>query len=243
MLRKGKKTVFVALVGLLVLSMFVAASRAPPPPDPITEIYTYLTGTIKPELDDISGKLGIRLTGPYTVMAKLEDIKTYLTGTIYPAVDEVESLLENSGYGLSAIKTYLTGTINHKLDDLLLDRLTIDRAMHLDRAAQAYSDGYKCQFYWGGPSSYCIYWVGERVGTVTVTIRTSGVGSSETLYIRYYLDPSDPSNVAVKVVTSGENTLGWTDTAAAWRVELFYTFSSGVDTVYYAYSVIYPPKD
>jgi len=81
-------------------------------------------------------------------------------------------------------------------------------------------------------------YTGTKVGTVTVSISTSGIGYGESVRIRYYIDPTKPTLYIQKTVTANANTAGWTDTAAAWKVEINYT---GTGTVNWAYSVIYPP--
>jgi uncharacterized protein (DUF2237 family) len=90
-------------------------------------------------------------------------------------------------------------------------------------------------------SGTLVIYKGSKVGTVTVSLKTSGVGYGESLVIRYYTDPSNPTVYIEKTVTSGKDTPGWTDTAAAWKVEIVYTWRSGTDTVYWGYSAIYPP--
>lgn len=84
-------------------------------------------------------------------------------------------------------------------------------------------------------------YTGTKVGTVTMSLRTTGVGYGERLVIRYYIDPTNPSIYIQKTVVTNANTLGWTDTAAAWKVEIYYTRRSGTDVVNWAYSIIYPP--
>jgi hypothetical protein len=79
------------------------------------------------------------------------------------------------------------------------------------------------------------------VGTVTVSLKTAGVGYGERLNIRYYTDPSNPTVYIEKTVVSGTNTAGWTDAAAAWKVEIAYAWRSGTDIVYWGYSAVYPP--
>ncbi|MGQ9469849.1 MAG: hypothetical protein ACUVTD_08565 [Nitrososphaerales archaeon] len=81
-------------------------------------------------------------------------------------------------------------------------------------------------------------YTGTKVGTVTVSISTTGIGYYESVRIRYYIDPANPTLYIQKTVTTNTNTLGWTDTAAAWKVEIDIT---GTGTVNYAFSVIYPP--
>jgi len=83
-----------------------------------------------------------------------------------------------------------------------------------------------------------VIYAGSKVGTVTVSIKTSGVSGGERLIIRYYIDSV---NYIEKVVTSNRDIAGWTDTAAALKVEIVYTWRSGTDKVYWSYSAIYPP--
>jgi len=82
---------------------------------------------------------------------------------------------------------------------------------------------------------------GTKVGTVTVSISTSGISYGERLVIRYYINPANPGLYIQKTVASYSNTAGWTDTAAAWKVEIYYTRRYGTDVVNWAYSIIYPP--
>jgi hypothetical protein len=83
-----------------------------------------------------------------------------------------------------------------------------------------------------------VIYKGAKVGTVTVSIRTSGLSYGEAVYIRYYLDPANPTVYIEKMVIQNRDIGAWTDTAAAWKIEIAYI---GTGAVYWAYSAIYPP--
>jgi|GEM_PF-3166444 len=91
----------------------------------------------------------------------------------------------------------------------------------------------------GSTTTDKIIYTGTKVGTVTVSLSTSGIGFGENVIIRYYIDPANPVLYIQKTVVTNTNTAGWTDTAAAWQVMIDIT---GTGTVNYAYSVIYPPS-
>jgi hypothetical protein len=83
-----------------------------------------------------------------------------------------------------------------------------------------------------------------KLGTITVTLKTSGMMTYKVLSIRYYINPADPTLYVEKVVARNADAV-FTDTAAAWKVTLVYTETAtpakpGV-TVYYAYSALTPP--
>jgi hypothetical protein len=83
-----------------------------------------------------------------------------------------------------------------------------------------------------------------KLGTVTVTLKTSGMMTYKVLSIRYYINPADPTLYVEKVVARNADAV-FTDTATAWKVTLVYTETAtpakpGV-TVYYAYSALTPP--
>lgn len=82
----------------------------------------------------------------------------------------------------------------------------------------------------------------REVATVTVTFKTEGIGAYERLYVRYYVDPVNPDDFMEKEVCRGQGTSGWTDTAAAWKVEIHYLVREGTDTVWWACSAIHPPE-
>jgi hypothetical protein len=161
--------------------------------------------------------------------------------SILNAIDDVETKLDEALPKLDAIKGVVdaiklkTDTINWA--DITYIKNKLDTLMATP-VAQATSGSGSAIF---TSSGTLVIYKGSKVGTVTVSLKTSGVGSGESLVIRYYTDPSNPSVYIEKKVTSGTNTAGWTDTAAAWKVEIVYTWRSGTDTVYWGYSAIYPP--
>jgi hypothetical protein len=161
--------------------------------------------------------------------------------SILAAIDSVEAKLDDIKGVVDAIKlktdtinwadiTAIKGVVNDiegKVDALMQSPI-----------AQATSGSGSTTF---TSSGTLVIYEGSKVGTVTVSLKTTGVGYGERLLIRYYIDPNSPTVYIEKTVTSGTNTAGWTDTAAAWKVEIVYTWRSGTDTVYWGYSAIYPP--
>ena len=156
------------------------------------------------------------------IKAKLDDALPKLDA-IKVAVDAIKLKTDTINWAdITAIKA-VVDAIEDKLDALTV--------------AQAKSGSGSTTF---TASGLKVIYEGSKVGTVTVSLKTTGVGSGERLVIRYYTDPSNPTVYIEKTVTSGTNTAGWTDTAAAWKVEIVYTWRSGTDTVYWGYSAIYP---
>jgi len=198
-----------------------------------------------PKLDEIIGLLkddtfGLRAirTAIDTLASRIEEI----AGTIMSKLTTIEGLLYEIKASVSTINWADITAINAKLGTFsgsdTVASLLYDirgRLEAITPGAQAASGSGATQF---TSSQSVVIYSGEKVGTVTVSIKTSGVTYGERLVIRYYLDNT---NYIEKVVTSSRDTTGWTDTAAAMKVELVYTWRSGTDTVYYAYSVIYPP--
>ena len=215
--------------------------------------------TIKAAISLISAKLGT-FSGTDTVASLLYEIKasvsainwtdiTAIKGAVEALPSKIDSAKEEILTAISGISVDLTPVLdaisglNAKLGafngtdtvaSLLYD--IRGRLEAITPGAQAASGSGATQF---TSSQSVVIYSGAKVGTVTVSIKTSGVTYGERLVIRYYLDNT---NYIEKVVTSSRNTAGWTDTAAAMKVELVYTWISGTDTVYYAYSVIYPPS-
>jgi hypothetical protein len=204
----------------------------------------------------LEAKLGT-FTNTDTVASLLYDIKDAVAsiensvvgmevnvGEILSAVSDVKAKLEDETYGLAAIKSAISGlsdqisnavsAINAVGSDVAYIKSKIDAMT----AAQAASGSGSAVF---TSSRAVVVYQGSKVGTVTVTFKTVGVSSYESLTVRYYLDPSNPSVYAEKTVASGVDVRGWTDTAAAWKVEIAYTWRSGTDTVYWSYSVVSPP--
>jgi hypothetical protein len=212
------------------------------------------TDTVASLLYAIEGKLDKLPAFGDLVTKNWADLTGYIDGAksaIIGAVSDVQGKLDKlvvdedkSGVPdfiekISSIYTWLTTDANIVDDsELAAAKGEIINAIQgiSVKAAQATSGSGSTTF---TSSSSVVIYSGSKVGTVTVSIRAPNVGYGERLVIRYYLDGS---NYIEKVVTSGRSTTGWTDTAAAMKVELVYTWSSGTDTVYWAYSVIYPPN-
>jgi outer membrane murein-binding lipoprotein Lpp/uncharacterized protein (DUF2141 family) len=203
----------------------------------LTSIMSKLT-TIEGKLGDIEGKLDRLPAFGDLVTKNWAD----LTGYIDSAKSEILTAISGIRVDLTPVLDAISG-LNAKLGafsgtdtvaSLLYD--IRGRLEAITPGAQAASGSGATQF---TSSQSVVIYSGEKVGTVTVSIKTSGVTYGERLVIRYYLDNT---NYIEKVVTSSRDTAGWTDTAAAMMVELVYTWRSGTDTVYYAYSVIYPPS-
>jgi hypothetical protein len=224
-----------------------------------TAVLSAISSAKQDVLTAISGleaKLGT-FTNTDTVASLLYDIKDAVAsiensvvgmevnvGEILSAVSDVKAKLEDETYGLAAIKSAISGlsdqisnavsAINAVGSDVAYIKSKIDAMT----AAQAASGSGSAVF---TSSRAVVVYQGSKVGTVTVTFKTVGVSSYESLTVRYYLDPSNPSVYAEKTVASGVDVRGWTDTAAAWKVEIAYTWRSGTDTVYWSYSVVSPP--
>jgi hypothetical protein len=167
--------------------------------------------------------------------------ETYGLAAIKNAVsnlsEQLSSAVESITSSLSDIKTTL-GAIKQKTDTINWQDITyIKNKLDAITAPQVTSGGGSTTFTSSGTS---VIYEGAKVGTVTVSLKTTGVSYGERLRIRYYTDPNNPTVYIEKTVVSGTNTLGWTDTAAAWKVEIAYTWSSGTDTVYWSYSAIHP---
>jgi hypothetical protein len=224
-----------------------------------TAVLSAISSAKEEVLTAISGleaKLGT-FTKTDTVASLLYDIKDAVAsiensvvgmevnvGEILSAVSDVKAKLEDETYGLAAIKSAISG-----LSDQLSNAVSVIKAVGSDvayiknkidamTAAQAASGSGSAVF---TSSRAVVVYQGSKVGTVTVTFKTVGVSSYEFLNVRYYLDPSNPSVYAEKTVASGVDVRGWTDTAAAWKVEIAYTWRSGTDTVYWSYAVVSPP--
>jgi hypothetical protein len=166
-------------------------------------------------------------------LAAIKNAVSNLSGQLSQLSSAVESITSN----LSDIKTTL-GDIKLKTDTINWQDITyIKNKLDAITAPQVTSGGGSTTFTSSGTS---VIYEGAKVGTVTVSLKTTGVGYGERLRIRYYTDPNNPTVYIEKTVVSGTNTLGWTDTAAAWKVEIAYTWSSGTDTVYWSYSAIHP---
>ena len=163
-------------------------------------------------------------------LAAIKNAVSDLSEQLSSAVESITSNLSDIKITLSAIKQK-TDTINWT------DITYIKNKLDAMTAPQVTSGGGSTTF---TSSSTSVIYEGAKVGTVTVSLKTTGVGYGERLRIRYYTDPNNPTVYIEKTVVSGTNTLGWTDTAAAWKVEIAYTWSSGTDTVYWSYSAIHP---
>jgi hypothetical protein len=206
-----------------------------------------IAGTIMQAVSNIDAKLGSFHTGD-TVASLLYEIKASIqnmnvTVDLTPILNE----LRNETYGLAAIKSAVSDlseqlssaveSITSNLSDINTTVTYIKNKLDAITAPQVTSGGGSTTFTSSGTS---VIYEGAKVGTVTVSLKTTGVGYGERLRIRYYTDPNNPTVYIEKTVVSGTNTLGWTDTAAAWKVEIAYTWSSGTDTVYWSYSAIHP---
>jgi len=154
----------------------------------------------------------------------IDDIDAYLKGTINPAIKALDDELD-------IIKPKIDD-IEDKLDDWF------DTGGKYSKTAQVTSGSGSFAF---RASGYVTLYRGSKVGTVTVSFKATGVGYNERLVVRYFTDPGDISLYIEKTVTSSKNTAGWSDTAAAWKVEIYYYWASGTDIVVWAYSATHAP--
>ena len=136
---------------------------------------------------------------------------------------------------ISGAKTDLSSAISSAKSDIIarIDKIT----------APAMSTGTGKVDFKTKDTEIAIY-ESAKLGTVTVTLKTSGMLTYKVLSIRYYINPADPTLYVEKVVARNADAV-FTDTAAAWKVTLVYTETAtpakpGV-TVYYAYSALTPP--
>jgi hypothetical protein len=213
----------------------------------------------------ISGKLGT-FTGTDTVSSLLYDIKTMLASgppfgdlvtknwdeftayidsakeeivtAVSDAKSSVISVIDSAKSELSAAVSVVSNKLGTFTGTDTVSSLLYDINDKLDAvkpAAQVASNSGSITFTASGSTT--IY-TGAKVGSVTVSLSTSGISSGESVGIRYYINPSNPALYIQKTVVSGRNTDGWTDPAAAWKVEISYI---GKGTVNWAYSVIYQP--
>jgi len=191
--------------------------------------------TIKTEIGDISADSG--RASWTTLGVALNDIKTEIEG-----IDTDISGLLTTAHFDNAIANLLTKSYfdsiftANRLNNIDLIDDIYAKLNTITAGAQANSGSGITTFTASGSTT--IY-TGTKVGTVTVSISTSGIGYGESLRIRYYIDPANPGLYIQKTVVTNTNTAGWTDTAAAWKVVIDYT---GSGTVNWAYSVIYPPS-
>jgi predicted nucleic acid-binding Zn-ribbon protein len=178
-------------------------------------------------VDTITGAVG---DAEASILAAISDVEAKLDEAL-PKLDAIKAVVDAIKLKTDTINWADIAAIKDAVNDieLKLDALT---------AAQATSGSGSATFTASGSK---VIYEGHEVGTVTVSLKTSGVGAGESLVIRYYIDPRDSKVYIEKTVTSGRDTPGWTDTAAAWKVEIVYTRRSGTDMVYWGYSVIYPP--
>jgi outer membrane protein assembly factor BamB len=82
-----------------------------------------------------------------------------------------------------------------------------------------------------------------KVGAVTISLGMSGMKKGYKFTVLYYTDPSHPGAYISKIVSKGTNIRGFTDTAAAWKVQVMVAFPKliGSVSVTYAYAATYPP--
>ncbi|MDG6988726.1 MAG: hypothetical protein JRN21_05295 [Nitrososphaerota archaeon] len=82
------------------------------------------------------------------------------------------------------------------------------------------------------------------LGTVTLTMNTTGVGTKDVVTVMVFTDPSNPTVYLLQTVASkGDNPL-FTTTVAAWKVEVVSSFGDKTTaiTVNWAYTASAPPS-
>jgi hypothetical protein len=203
---------------------------------------------IKEEVSAIEGKLDVLPAWGNLVTKNWADLTGYIDSAkadIIAAMPELPPLdLSPVLNAIQGNSTAILGAIDSAKADIIAKLGTftgtdtvasllyeIEAKIEAGRAAQAASGS-------GAISVSAPIYTGTKVGTVTVSMSTSGIGVGESVAIRYYIDPANPTLYVQKTIVTNTNTLGWTDTAAAWKVEVVIT---GTGAVNYAYSIIYPP--
>jgi outer membrane murein-binding lipoprotein Lpp len=180
--------------------------------------------TIKAAISLISAKLGV-FSGTDTVASLLYEIKASVSAINWTDITAIKGAVEALPSKIDSAKSEIISGLNAKFGAFngtdTVASLLYDIRSKLEAitaGAQAASGSGATQF---TSSQSVVIYSGAKVGTVTVSIKTSGVTYGERLVIRYYLDNT---NYIEKVITSSRDTTGWTDTAAAMKVELFYTW-------------------
>lgn len=82
----------------------------------------------------------------------------------------------------------------------------------------------------------------SQLGSVTLTLNTTGVGNQDSVTVRYYTDPGNPSFYLQQTVASKGDTPLFTTSVAAWKVQILASFGSkaGSISVDWAYSAVEP---
>ena len=84
----------------------------------------------------------------------------------------------------------------------------------------------------------------NQLGTVTLTLNTTGVGHQDSVTVRYYTDPGTPGLYLQQTIASKGDTPLFTTSVAAWKVVIVASFGSttGSISVNWAYSAVEPPS-
>jgi len=176
------------------------------------------------------------------IIAKVEAIQLDLT----PVLNAINSTRTDVLSAIASAKSDVLNAISDAKTDLLsaISSAKSDIITRIDKiAAPTMSTGTGTATFTTKNTEIAIY-ESAKLGTVTVTLKTSGMMTYKVLSIRYYINPADPTLYVEKVVARNADAV-FTDTAAAWKVTLVYTETAtpakpGV-TVYYAYSALTPP--
>jgi hypothetical protein len=190
-------------------------------------------------------------TGEDTVASLLYDIRAKVEAglNLTPVLDTIASAKSDILDAIASAKGEIIAKIEAIKIDLtpVLDAIASaksDIIARIDKiTAPAMSTGTGTATFTTKNTEIAIY-ESAKLGTVTVTLKTSGMATYKVLSIRYYINPADPTLYVEKVVARNADAV-FTDTAAAWKVTLVYTETAtpakpGV-TVYYAYSALTPP--
>jgi hypothetical protein len=196
--------------------------------DKINSTRTDILGAIASAKSDVLGAID---SAKGEIIAKVEAIQLDLT----PVLDKINSTRTDILGAIASAKTDLLSAISSAKSDIIA---RIDKI-----AAPAMSTGTGTATFTTKNTEIAIY-ESAKLGTVTVTLKTSGMMTYKVLSIRYYINPADPTLYVEKVVARNADAV-FTDTATAWKVTLVYTETAtpakpGV-TVYYAYSALTPP--
>lgn len=182
-----------------------------------------LTGDLSADYSSLSSSLASLSASMTAGFSTVESELTTLSGSVTTGFSTVESELTGISTQLNSLQSTVSGLGNPP------QVVTGSGVSTLNPSSE---------------SSTIFTSPSNQLGTVTLTLNTTGVGSHDTVTVRYYTDPGNSSLYFQQTIASkGDNPI-FTTSVAAWKVQIVASFGSkaGSVSVNWAYSAIDPPS-
>ena len=195
---------------------------------------------------DLAGNFTLLSTGMSSLATDLSTDYGSLSNALTSLSTSVSTGFSTMESEISSLSTSVTDGFNTVESDLggISAQLTSLQAAvsNLRNPPQVVTGSGESTLTPGSDSSTIFTSPSKQLGTVTLTLNTTGVGNKDSVTVRYYTDPSNPGVYLQQTIASKGDTPLFTTSVAAWKVQIVTSFGSGTGSISvdWAYSALDP---